>query len=393
MDVFVLNDKFLRENIIDRYESLVWADRYNALGDFELTVAADNEAYEYLIPDTKLTINGSDRVMVIEDYEDVEDEEGRKLYRVSGRSLEKILDDRVCWEDLLQNLDDRPKWILNGLPANLARNLYEWFCRLGYLSERDELSNIPQSYPEGIRIPEPSEMIRLELTPDTLLKRIQELCQMYDLGFKISINHLTGGLNFQIYTGWDRTSIQSANDPVIFSADTETLQNTKSVKTIRNSKNVAYVIGNRGTPQVVYAPGVVDANRVRALQRRVLLVVIDDIDEELTPSEVNLYLKQRGVEELSQHRGISGLDGEIVRTDKFRYLSSYDLGDLVEMRGRNGEANRMLVTEHIWTSDESGVSSFPTLTLYVHVEDGTWLSWPQQRVWSEMETDTWGELP
>lgn len=392
MDVFVLNDQFLRENIIERYESLIWTDRYNQLGDFELVTVADHRAREWLYPGCRLAIFGSDRVMVAETADDYLDDEGRKLWKVTGRSLEKILEDRVVRPNIGASIGLWPKWEISGLPQSLARLFYQEICIDGNLDLADITGIGMSTPPVGDRIPEPEEAVWLELPPVTLLKATEDLTQPYDLGYRIVRDPDTGVLTYQIYTGYDRTSTQTDRSPVIFSPDLENLQNVTQFTTIANAKNVAYVFGNLGWPQIVYPPGVDPANAV-GLDRRVLVVTVDDMSEDLTNAEANAYLQQRGQEELARHRQVSGLDGEISNLGHYQYHEHYGLGDLVEMRDSNGNFNKMLVTEHIWSSDEQGDKSYPTLTLYLHAESGSWLSWPQQREWVSMTSETWGSLP
>lgn len=42
MDLLVLNTDFESISVIDTYESMIWTDRYNAYGDFELFFAMDS---------------------------------------------------------------------------------------------------------------------------------------------------------------------------------------------------------------------------------------------------------------------------------------------------------------------------------------------------------------
>ena len=44
MELVVLDESFQSVAVIDSYKSLLWADRYNEYGDFELYLRMDNVA-------------------------------------------------------------------------------------------------------------------------------------------------------------------------------------------------------------------------------------------------------------------------------------------------------------------------------------------------------------
>ena len=43
MELVVLDESFRSVAVIDSYKSLIWADRYNEYGDFELYLRMDND--------------------------------------------------------------------------------------------------------------------------------------------------------------------------------------------------------------------------------------------------------------------------------------------------------------------------------------------------------------
>ena len=97
MELFVLNAVFESIAVIDTYESMIWTDRYNAYGDFEIYFAMDESLLEYIKEDYYLWLKESDHSMIIEDIKiDADTEEGNRLI-VTGRSLESILERRIIW--------------------------------------------------------------------------------------------------------------------------------------------------------------------------------------------------------------------------------------------------------------------------------------------------------
>ena len=67
MELEVYNTNFERIAVCDTYESLIWTDRYNDVGDFELYFAMDPKLLDIYIPDYYLISYDSEYIMIIED--------------------------------------------------------------------------------------------------------------------------------------------------------------------------------------------------------------------------------------------------------------------------------------------------------------------------------------
>ena len=108
MEPVILNPQFETIAVIDAYESLIWTDRYNTYGDFELYCPMDTALLPYLKQDNYFWQRDSEHTMIIEDITiDSDTEDGNHLV-VTGRSLESILERRVVWRntDLTGNLQN-----------------------------------------------------------------------------------------------------------------------------------------------------------------------------------------------------------------------------------------------------------------------------------------------
>lgn len=82
-------------NELDIYSSFIWTDRYASAGDFEICVPCTNENYELFNQARYITIDESDRVMVIEKRQIKTKVDDADEYIISGRSAETLLDRRV----------------------------------------------------------------------------------------------------------------------------------------------------------------------------------------------------------------------------------------------------------------------------------------------------------
>ena len=85
MELLVLNTDFESIAVIDTYESMIWTDRYNSYGDFEIFFAMDTQLLQYLKEDYYLWLKDSEHCMIIEDIKiNADTEEGNHLI-VTGK--------------------------------------------------------------------------------------------------------------------------------------------------------------------------------------------------------------------------------------------------------------------------------------------------------------------
>ena len=92
MELYTLDSLFQRIDVIDRYQSLIWTERWASWGDFELSIRSTFDTRRRLNVGTMLSLRSSYRIMIVETIEDGSDSEGNATLKVKGRSLEKILE-------------------------------------------------------------------------------------------------------------------------------------------------------------------------------------------------------------------------------------------------------------------------------------------------------------
>lgn len=390
MDVYILDELLRRVVVIDNYVSLIWTERFAELGDFQFTVFSTVESRKLLVVQTKMAINESRRVMVIETVEESTDADGEALLTVKGRSLESVLDERIARNSLVDTTTEE-KWVLNGTPGSILRTLFDRVCVQGGLSVSDRIPFlVPGSLYPPSNIPESTETLLVELPIQTLYEAMTKLASLYDLGFRLVRDLDKSKLYFDVYSGSDRTTRQTVLPPVIFSPELDNLSNVASLHSISNYKNVAYVFSSLGST-IVYADNA--SATTAGFDRRALHVTVDDVSEAVGGGgniPLLTLLTQRGKEALAENRSLSAFDGELSPNSGYKYSVHYDLGDLVEMRNTDGATNYMRVTEQIFVSDREGVRSYPTLTIDVFITPGSWLSWDANQVWS-YATGTWAD--
>lgn len=371
MDLYMLDPLLRRETVVDRYKSLIWTERFQSAGDFELIVQSTLDNRQRYKANKWLALSESYRCMKIETVEDATDDDGANLLKITGPSIEIILDDRVAF-NVKDDLTAHPKWVITDVPAEIARKVFTDICVTGVLDIHDVIPFIADvDLLPADTIPEPTDDITAEIEPDSVYNVIQNICELYDLGFRLLRNFDNSQLVFNIYAGSDRTSQQVDVPAVIFSPDLENLKNTTELKSISGVKNIAYVYSNLGFEEVVALD--VDPSVV-GFERQVMVVKMDDIAEGTSAGVVTALMQQKGREELAKVRSFQGFDGEVNQNSQYKYGTDYQLGDLVELHGKDGIAVNMRVTEQIFVSDEEGERSYPTLSVKQLITPGSWLA-------------------
>jgi len=390
MEVFILDSLYRRQSVIDRYESLIWTERFSSVGDFQLVIASTLENRNRLKTGVRLGIQESYRVMTIETVEDSTNDNGERVLEIKGTSLEAILDCRVA-RSSTADLTTTPKWVITDTPVNIAKKIFHDVCVTGVVDAADVIPLINETsiFPADT-LPSPTDVVTYEIEPKTVYEAIVGICELYLMGFRLIRNFDTGQLYFNVYMGSDRTTHQTTLPAVVFSPGMNNLENTSELFSTAAYKNVAYVMSPVGF-QIVYASGA--DSSTAGFDRRVLVVKADDITDP-TPSVATAQMIQRGMEELAKCRRYQGFDGEVSQYSQYKYGIDYNLGDLVETRGSEGNGNVMKVTEHIYVSDENGVRSYPTLSVLDFVTPGSWLSVPINKVWTDYDsTQFWANQP
>jgi hypothetical protein len=387
MEVYVLDDLFRRIAVIDRYESLIWTERWQDKGDFAITIVSNRTNRGLLRTGTYLAMNESDRVMEVEYVEDKVDDEGRKLLNITGPSLEYLLEDRIA-TDGMNGLTDNSDWLITGTPGAIARSIFKQICVDGLLDPGDIIPfyKTGSIYPADT-IPEDSTVYEAAVPLGTVYKSIKDICDPAELGFRLVRNYDKSELYFNIYSGIDRTTQQTTYKPVIFSPELANMKNTTEVNSIKEYKNVAYVFGKNGAV-IVYGAGA--SSTTTGFERRVLVVDAKDVTDAAGPALTSI-LQNKGLDALAKANSLFAFDGEVTQYSPFKYGRDYLVGDIVEARNDDGATNHMRVTEQIFVSDKEGDRSYPTLTVNRYIMPGTWETWGNE-TWADGDPNqVWGD--
>lgn len=390
MEVYILDSLYRRATVVDEFVSIIWTERFSAWGDFEMDVHSTLENRTRFVPGVRFSIPDSKRVMTTETVEDATDNEGRRILKIKGRSLESVFESRLAAETL-SGLTTDTKWEITDLPADIARLIFHNICVLGLINAGDIIPGVVEGnvlFPVDT-IDEPADTVTYSFSARSLYQAEKDLCDSYGMGFRLVRDPNVWTLYFDVYMGSDRTTDQTTLPAVVFSPDLENVHNTSLLTTDAMYKNTAYVISSVGH-EIVYLDDVDPT--VNGFDRKVLVVLASDINDPDGPT-ASAQMIQRGKDELAKNRRLVAFDGEISQTSQYKYGTDYNLGDLVELRDDDGTTSQMKVVEQIFVSDAQGDRSYPTLAVDRFVTPGSWLAMGPEVDWDDMTTEHWDSMP
>lgn len=352
MELLILNENFETDNVLDKFESLIWTDRYSAYGDFEVYTSANKNIIDIAKENYYLWSTDSEHMMIIEDFKLESDVEFGNHYTITGRSLESILLRRIVWSQT--NLDGY-------LEGQVQRLLNENVIN-PTLSGR----KIPNFVFEPSGDPTIAAMkVQAQFTGDVLYDAIKKICDSANIGFKVTLND-QNKFAFKLYAGTDRSYDQITNPYVVFSPNFENIINSNYTKSSRALATVGLVAGEGEGAQRKTA--IVGNNASSGLGRREVYIDARDISSQidggtLTDAQYNQMLIARGNEKMLDNVTIEAFDGEVETSRLYRYGTDFFMGDIVQLENEYGMKSKVRITEYIYNESTNGRSAYPTFVI------------------------------
>lgn len=350
MQLMLLDTSLEAVAVVDEYESVIWVDRYQEFGDFELYSPVTTNILSVFKQDYYLWNRASEHVMIIEKLLIKTDVESGNHITITGRSLESILKRRIVWKQRSLNGN-----LQNGIKALLNENV---------ISPSDSARKIDNFIFEASTDPRITELkVDTQYTGDELYEVIVKLCKANGIGFKVTLNN-NKQFVFKLYAGSDRSYDQTDNPYVVFSPSFENIVNSNYIESKSALKNVALIGGEgEGTKRRYTTIG-----SAKGLNRRELFVDARDISSDvgndivLTDAEYTELLKQRGDEKLLENLDITSFEGEVEASVMFKYQEDFFIGDIVQIENEYGHETAARIVEMNTSVNRYGTSVYPTFS-------------------------------
>ncbi len=352
MNIFVLNTNFEAVDVIDSYESLIWTDRYSASGDFEIYTPFDIRVLQMIKQDYYLQILESDHIMIVEGITILSDAETGNHIRITGHSLESILNRRIIWNQIA---------VTGSLHNNIKQLITDAIINPAIADRR--ISNFIFEDSTDSRIL--AMTLEKEFTGDNLYDVIVDACELNQIGFKISLNS-SNQFVFKLYMGIDRSYAQTdTNYPyVVFSPNYENIINSNYVDSTEIMKNITLVLGeDSGSSRRSITVG-----SGSGLTRRELYTDARDIQSEKV-TDYDEALRQRGLQGLIENSRTVSFEGEVEATRMFVYNTDFFMGDIIQISNEYGIEGSARVVEFVRSEDANGFKQYPTFEAIQDIDE------------------------
>lgn len=375
MEFMVLNKNYDGIAMIDTFTSAIWTVRYDEAGDFEIYTPVRLDYIQVMQIGNYLWNRDSDRLMVIETVEiETDSEEGPQLI-ITGRSLESILDRRIVTSS--QNFSGNLQSVLFAIIQNEVISSDETRQIPGFSLKANSDSRIT-----SISISE------LSIRGENVYDVVCSLCQANKVGWRI-LPKGTGGFEFELYVGTDRSYAQSVNPYVTFSPSFENLLNSNYIKSFKSYKNSIYAVGTY-QKEVILQNKYKDDNGEWVVEEQTTYeeaeVVTWQYSEMATPSGLarremfidnggvndgeqggeyatwNAVNKEKAIAELGEHQTTTAFEGELEATRQYIYGEDFNIGDIVQVENEFGITGTVYISEIVFSQDVNGITITPTFT-------------------------------
>ena len=302
MDLYIYNPDIELQGVIDGYSSLRWRRRFFEPGEVELHCPATAENLALLRPDNIVHRLDRQEATIIEGVS-VEGEE----ITATGRMGLSMLDRRIITPtvNFSGTVEDAMRKVVSD-NAITARPL-------PHLVLGDAAGLTPTA--------------TFQATGKNVLITCTALARSAPLGFRCRLDVPGKRWVFEVYDGTDRSVTQHDRPYVLFSDEFRNIVNPKYEINTTGAANYAYVAGQGSGENRV----IVTVDQTGGEPRRELWVDARDLQQAEGQSldDYKAQLTQRGNEKLAEVARVENFSADAVDTENFRYLTDWDLGDIV----------------------------------------------------------------
>lgn len=346
INLYVYNTSFQKIAFIDAYSSLIWNDRFDEPGEFELTLLYEEKWLNLFQKDYYVKIDFSDRMCIIEKIETKKEAEQAPIMIISGRSIESILERRVV----------------------LSKKEYEGANLQGSIIE---LLNENVIYPDNnnrkipgfvVNVNNSEKITSIVFTENyngnDLLSVVKNVCKDKHIGFKIlsdDSNHFV----FQLYAGTDRSKANNASRYVVFSPFFDNLQNSDYSTSNELYRNFMIVSKDENNFLTAFSTSTEPTGLDRREIHEDATSLKENEDTELTDTQIVV----KAVKKLKiDYKIKTSFDGDIVPEQMYKYRTHYNVGDRVHFEDGYGNDKDVYISEVVISMDENGLTIIPTFS-------------------------------
>lgn len=308
MIINIFNYDLSRLGLIGSYESISFTRHHYKVGEFQIVVDVDVKDTHLLQRGTLIMIgNNKRKIGIITDLEINLTNDGKELKTVKGKTLGNILN----------NFNIIPNGVAYDQVEDYAESVMRHYVSSNMIKSVDPNRNI--NILKMTDDKKKGTIVRWQSRYKKVKEEIEQIAELYELGWEIVADFDKGIWLFDVYQGEDRTINQDINEPVIFSPKYGNIKGMRYVESENNERNFAYVAGEgEGANRRIYEIG----NSTGIDRKEIFL--------EINPSDEQYYdIPDLGQRTLNEYISTTSFESEIIDTNMFQFERDYDLGDKV----------------------------------------------------------------
>jgi hypothetical protein len=361
MELVMLNEDHQEYKFIEGYDSLIWTERFNTVGDFQITTGDISRFMSEIPEGTRLSLRETTMVGEVETRLIERKKNQPSVLNITGRLMESVLDRRVAVADVAGGVADWPVTVKT--PSDAAYYIMEKICVEGILDAADIFPSdqleflVPDDYlastgpakiftiPKGRLLNAVLQLLQTEARED--LTTTPDTPAIVQHGIRSLRPDSSGtAIGLEIYKGTDRS------DVVYFDGKRRLLDDGRYLFSKVGSATTAYILASTTAAKLEKT-----TSTPTGFDRRVILV--DATTSGITDEDA---LRSQGELSLAEARETALFDGMINQDlSPYKYGTDYGLGDIVKLVGDYGLDEKARVTEYIRSEDQTGFKAYPTL--------------------------------
>lgn len=361
MDLVTLDSSMQPKKLIENWDSLIWTERFNTVGDFQITTGNVEEFMDILPEGTVLSLRESNIAMIVETHQIDRKKNTPQNLTIKGRSFDSILDRRVAvasvgaavgdWEVVAKTPSDVAYFIINKICVEGILDPLDIFPAdvVQFLTPADYLTstgpNRQFSVQKGNLLAAVVSLLSTEVKADPTTTPATPAVVQHGIR-AVRPNSFGTAIGIEIYTGTDRS------DQIYFDGTRNLLDDGSYLFSKVGSADAAYILGPSNGAKL----NKFDTPR-SGMARRVTLV--DATTSGVSDADA---LRSRGETSLAEAHETAVFDGSINQDlSPYVFGQDYFLGDTVKLVGDYGLEEKARVTEYIRSQDATGTTAYPTL--------------------------------
>ena len=364
----IYDKQFNKIEYTDDFVSLIWTDRYNDIGEFELVLPINSNVANIYKNGFFIKRNDRENICYVESIEQsYESLTGSKI-KITGRDTVNIINQRAIYNSHQYNDKAADEIISEIFQENISfpTNSLRGIAQIHDLSVNDNA--LYDLY----------EKIDFETGHDQVLDKIIDILKHCKLGIRSSLypndqqtnNSFKYSILYEIYKGTDRskTAVNKYLSAVVFSPKLDNIKSISYLKDISGYKNCAYAEGKYETAvktspelyEIMEVSMFAEAGFGKGIDRFEEYVDASDVDKtvndiELSNSAFKDAIKQKGIEDLNEKDELFLLDCEVY-PNNIEYCKDYFIGDIVSIDTATGINGDVRIAEVVENFDTNGYS-------------------------------------